>query len=217
MASTQAYIQENLQKWSKLLNNLFGGEIPSSMSWSGPVELVNVLKQVGADADCAYLFYPDHGTRPLTGAVLSPTESGCIELRSGGTPTIVKGRKLSFESVGPDIQWAYFRLESEPLAPTGVYEEFQGAVEEVAELDPGTYAPRSAWDEGRHEGNPLPSTTRIVERDTRGGAYVIFAKGSIYNQVSETWDGRHSRMTSEQFREYIRRSADRSANAQQGG
>lgn len=37
---------------------------------------------------------------------------------------------------------------------------------------------------------------------------MIFSKYVIYNQVLDTYDARHNRMSEEQFREYIRRRAE---------
>jgi hypothetical protein len=37
---------------------------------------------------------------------------------------------------------------------------------------------------------------------------VIFTKASIYNQISDTYDGRHAKMSAADFREYIRRAVD---------
>jgi hypothetical protein len=40
------------------------------------------------------------------------------------------------------------------------------------------------------------------------GAFVIFCKGSPYNQNSSTYDARHSRVTADRFRSYIKQFVD---------
>ncbi|WP_143960188.1 hypothetical protein [Litoribacter populi] len=41
------------------------------------------------------------------------------------------------------------------------------------------------------------------------GSFVIFCKRSIYNRNPSTYDGRHNKMTTDEFRDYIQRSVDR--------
>ena len=48
----------------------------------------------------------------------------------------------------------------------------------------------------------LPKDYRIVYRYL-SGSFVIFAKTSIYNDISGTYDARHSKMTAEEFKKYI--------------
>jgi len=208
MASTEAYIKENLSKWSAMLRQLFRENIPQSMTWSTLPEIVMVLKQVGAEGDVAHMFYPTGGGNDLKGAAVSPSEAGCIELRPNGAVQLVKPVLLSFESVrADDLQWAYFRLECEALSATNMDNEPPTETEELTEIQPGEYAPRSAWDENYHDGQRLPDGARVVVRWLSAGAWVIFAKGSVYNQVSGTYDGRHAKLTASQFRDYIANSA----------
>ena len=35
------------------------------------------------------------------------------------------------------------------------------------------------------------------------GAFVVFAKGSLYNSITATYDARHNQMTAVEFRQYI--------------
>lgn len=43
------------------------------------------------------------------------------------------------------------------------------------------------------------------------GSFVFFGTRSIYNRVSGTYDARHNKMTEDEFRGYIQRSAEQHA------
>lgn len=158
-----------------------------------------------------HAFFPGGGGLDLTGAAQS-TEGGCIELHFGGQVEVVKPQKLTFDSFGDNLEWAYFRLETGEIEPSGVYENNSFEYEELTEINPGEYLPRSIWEHGYYGYDengyemPLPKGARVISRCFKG-AYVIFAKTSIYNQVPGTYDGRHNKMSSERFRNYIAKSA----------
>ena len=84
----------------------------------------------------------------------------------------------------------------------------KGIKEELTELHPGEYIHRCYWDAGCYEFDetgkelPLPGTARIVFRYF-SGSFVIFAKGSTFNEISLKDDGRHLKMTEVEFKEYI--------------
>lgn len=50
----------------------------------------------------------------------------------------------------------------------------------------------------------MPDTARIVTRMINGGSFVIFPKYSLYNRNSATYDGRHNKVTNEEFASYIK-------------
>ena len=81
------------------------------------------------------------------------------------------------------------------------------------EIRPGDYRPRSLWDEGnlgydeRGRELPLPKEARLVIR-WFGGGVLIVAKGSIWNGIAATYDGRHDRMTPAEVREAIQGCLD---------
>jgi serine/threonine-protein kinase len=206
--------EESLARWESLLQRIFPGGIPTHHQWDDIDDIVDVLNRIGADELTNHTFVPHGGGLDLTGAARS-AEPDCIELRYGGDTDIAKPSGLSFESFGEDrLEWAYFRLETRRLEPSGVYEElFFDTHEEVTDLGEGRYVSRAVWDYGHfghdESGNelPLPEGARPVFRNFKG-AFVIFAKGSIYNNDPATYDARHSKMSAEAFRRYIQRNIE---------
>lgn len=70
------------------------------------------------------------------------------------------------------------------------------------ELYPSKYIKRHYWDEQTYLNEPLPEGARVVVRYFKG-AFVIFKKTSIYNQISETYDGRHEKLGADEFKNQI--------------
>lgn len=153
------------------------------------------------------MLFPDGGGLDFIGARLS-SEPGCLELKTEGVPVIMRPKRLLFESFPDMPSMSYFLLEAENLAPSGVYDELRGTVEELVELSQGDYAERVIWDAGYlghdEDGDeiPLPSSARRVKRSL-SGSFAIFAKASIYNENPRTYDGRHSQMSASEFRAHI--------------
>jgi hypothetical protein len=203
--------ENNLKEWDDLLNNIFQGQIPESRSWTEKKEIIKILQLVGGKPNSNHTFLPEGGgldALDLKGADES-AESDCIELHFVEKPAcILKPRVLIFQSFDKPYEWAYFRLETEELDPSGWYEHLTGIREELTELHPGEYIHRSYWEAGCYEFDetgkelPLPNTARIVFRYF-SGSFVIFAKASTYNEINSTGGGRHSKMTEEEFKEYI--------------
>jgi serine/threonine-protein kinase len=158
------------------------------------------------------MFFPNGGGMDLDGAALFH-EPGTIEIRAG-FPVVVKPRGLSFHYFGPEsIGWAYFRLETGGLRPTGVYQNVQGICEEVTELEPGRYVERGVWDAGYYghdkEGfeRALPLSAKCISRYFTG-AFVIVPKGSMYNRIAGTYDGRHEKMSPGEFQQLMKEGAE---------
>lgn len=202
-----------MSTWTDILEGLFPAGIPESAKWEDVGAMSHVLNLVGSKAQSNHMFYPSGGGMDLLGAFPFNEEPGCLALKvTDRSVEVVKPTALLFESFGPDLEWAYFRLECEPLSPTGVYKgpQVRGS-EELVLVSSGVYAPRSAWDNDDYEGKPLPSTAQLVTRSVGGGPFVVFAKGSSYNlshgRGSDTYDARHAKMSAAAFRQYIEKSA----------
>ena len=211
-ADQEAFVLETLDDWTSLLQKIFPTGIPSSAKWTVVSEIVEVLNRIAREAPHNHMFFPNGGGMDLTGAA-AYHEPGIIEIRAG-FPAIVKPESLTFEYFGPEsIGWSYFRLETGGLKPTGVYENIQGIYEEVTELEPGHYVERSVWDAGYYghdeDGfeHALPQAAKCVSRYF-GGAFVFVTKGSVYNGMSDTYDGRHNKMSAAEFHQYMKAGAD---------
>ena len=194
---------QNPRDWKRLIDGLFPIARPLRAKWEHPAQIMDVLNQLGRLPRANHLFFPDGGGQDLLGARVAP-ESGLLSLNCGGVDRYVKPESLSFESFGDadDYQWSYFRLALFHIPATGIYQHFDktGHVsEELLELCPGEYAPRSGWDENEHNGEPLPRGARLIVRILHG-SLVIFQKSSFYNQLPATYLAPHNKVDGEGFR-----------------
>jgi len=134
----------------------------------------------------------------------------------GGDPKlrfVVRPTSLHFEAVSTDPQWNYLRLETEGLTPvTSDTEPDSTASEEVVEIRPGIFAPRSAWDENEYRGDKLPPTARLLVRFPRG-SFVVFQKSGVYNQRVSQYLGEHEKMGADAFRRFVAECAAKHALA----
>lgn len=199
------YKEKNKQDWKNVIIDLFPSGIPEKCEWTKLEDIISILNAVGSIKNLNHMFYPTGGGLDLTGATKS-NENGCIELHTGGLFDVIKPKSLIFEKMSEDNEWSYFRIETNQLEPSGVYKETDGNYEEVTELEPNNYVNRNVWDANEYQGKPLPKGARVVSRYFKG-SFVIFRKTSIYNSISSTYDGRHSKMSTDEFKEYIHKAA----------
>jgi serine/threonine protein kinase len=191
----------NPVEWQDLQKQLFPTSMPQRVIWEDLNDIVYILNTVGSIIALNHMFYPEGGGMDLEGAKLG-LEPDTVELVVDvESVELIKPKRLVFENFNSDTLWNYFRLEIEPLEPTGIGGVYRGS-EELVEIEPLHYINRSYWDEGRYEDQSLPAGSRLVSRYINGN-FVLFAKTSFYNRASSTYDGRHNQMTTDEFREYI--------------
>jgi hypothetical protein len=201
------FIGDNVSQWGALLQFMFHGKTPTSFRWDNLEDIVKILNLLGKHGNISHVFMPNGGGLDITGAKVAG-EVGCIEIEFQGSSSIVKPISLSLETFEGNTKWSYFRLDTGGLAESGIYDTTTGEDEALTQLEPGNYLSYDVWSAGHHGVDedgyeiPLPSTARPVTRHFRG-AFVIFAKGSIYNQTSSTYDARHNKMDTESFKKYI--------------
>lgn len=196
--------KRNPIQWQEVQKILFPSILPTRAIWEDIEDIIRVLNILGKIDGLNHMFYPEGGGMDLVGARIG-REPKTIELivdRNGKVVDLVKPRRLIFESFGFDTEWNYFRLENEDLTPSGVYESLVFNHEELLELSPLVYVDRVYSDEGSYNGNPLPKTSRIVDRHFKGD-FVVFQKFSKYNRITVTYDGRHNKLNTDEFRRYI--------------
>ena len=203
---SDAFRRESNVKWRECLHRVSGGAPGHSPTWTDLSQIIEVLQTVGGST-ANHMYFPRIGGLDVTGAGPSP-EPGCMEVYCGperSHPEIVRPRSLTLNFVSGMPSLSYFRIETEALEPSGVYESVE-AREELVEVAPGEYRERSVWEDDDHEPG-----WRLVTRHLRG-AFVIFSKGSPYNLgdryaprlvVGDTYDARHDKMTAAEFRSYI--------------
>lgn len=213
---SENFLETNQQQWFEIQTKLFPTSIPQRVIWEDINDIIKVLKIVCSYDNLNHLFFPTGGGLDLEDVRLSH-EEGCIEL-DFQLIDIVKPKRLLFESFGYNHEWNYFRLEADRLEPSGVYETEAGEPpydetherEEVTQVYPGHYEDYSYYEDSYYiedEDYERPKGMKHVTRWFRG-AFVIFNKASVYNQTSSTYDGRHNKMTTDEFREYIQRTVN---------
>lgn len=199
--------QHNPLQWKEAFHKLFPVSVPSRAVWEDIDSIAAALNVIGNIPNLNHLFFPGGGGTDFDRVLRSKYEPDCIELHTSYV-NVIRPSKLYFESFGTDPQWNYFRLECAPLQPSGVYSDYKGQQsEELTDLGRGDYVERSAWDDNSYGEEPLPESARLVVRHFKG-AFVVFQKTSQYNTGSgslDAYDGRHNRMTADQFREYIQK------------
>ena len=200
----------NGHEWREVAERIFPLGSPTRAQWEDRRQICNVLNAAASTPSLNHMFYPNGGGMTLLGANLAP-EPGMIELKiSDQRYEICCPERLLFESFAGKPEWNYFRLELKRVYPA-LDDEAKGYLEdseELTEVRPGVYAPLANWFEDEINGEHLTDSARRVIRFS-GGSFVIFSTSSIYNRVPATYDARHNRMSSEEFRAYIHRSADR--------
>jgi len=199
----------NGHEWREVAERIFPFGAPARAQWEDKRQICDILNAAASTKSLNHMFYPTGGGMTLLGASLAP-EAGMIELRIGERSCeICCPDRLLFESYAGKPEWNYFRLELKKIYPAldSGATEYLDASEELTEVRPGVYAPLEAWFENEINGEPLTEKARRITRFS-GGSFVIFSTSSVYNRVSATYDARHNRMSTEEFRAYIHRSAE---------
>jgi hypothetical protein len=202
----------NCAEWITIQNRVFGTTIPASQEWTNVGDIIRVLAPF-CGANSNHMFLAEGGGLDLEAVSRSP-EPGCIRLLTGGAQHVIRPVRLLFESFSDYPSMSYIRIETDPLAPSGAYEAVEGNYEEVVELSPQHYLARVAWDAGYYtddesgEEIPLPRSAHLCIR-WFSGTFVVFAKGSIYNAIRGTYDGRHNNMNAAEFRAHVQEIIDR--------
>lgn len=187
-------------EWDNLQKELFPTTMPQRVIWGNLYDIVKILNMIGSTSYLNHMYYPSGGGLDLRGAKVG-LEPDTIELIIGEDYIdLIKPKRLIFESFESDAQWNYFRIETHELEPTGIKSIFRQR-EELIEVEPLHYVSRWDWDSESYEGE-RPASARLVNRYVKGD-FILFAKTSIYNDASSTYDARHNQLSADEFREYI--------------
>jgi serine/threonine-protein kinase len=196
------YEKENSTKWKSLIYKIFSIEIPERAEWLNYDSILSILKLIPNSGADIHAFFTFGGGEDLE-AVKKSNEEGCIELSLGGTTNIIRPRKLMFESFsGDDYVSMYFRLASDELKESGIYDNKQNNYEEVTEIEPLHYESRSVWDANEFKGEYLPSDARLVVRILEGDL-LLLCKTSPYRVALDKSNGSQLNQGPEEFRRYM--------------
>lgn len=192
--------KRNLSQWRYMQDRIFNGSIPEIVQWKDKNKIINILKLIGSMPSLNHMFLPTGGGMDLDFADIA-SEDDCIAMYASGSIYILKPYRLIFENISDDYLWSYFRLELHELGAK-VEKETTMNRESVTEYEPGKYISWIHGNYGYFEDKPLPESSRMVDRILSGN-FVFFAKSSVYNDISGTYDSRHDKFDTNEFRSYI--------------
>jgi len=235
----QENVSAQLELWRNLAQDIFAENTQKVQVVTDTNEIIKILGKIAKSKALNHTFIPSGGGNDLIGAAPS-SEQQCIELIfSSRSADIIKPVSLTFNPIGENPEWWYYRINTKAFEPSGVYEQIEKnqddssseafkftqdkeierlgnyGGEEVVEISPNNYIERFHWDNGfyGHDENGyekrLPDNARIITRMYKGGDFVIFSKFSAYNKVSGTYDGRHNKYNDEDFRIGIKQVVDK--------
>lgn len=194
--------KSNYSDWKYLQDKLFPKTVPSHTEWRDLNSIIKIFNDIGRIPGLNHMFLPTGGGLDVESAGYA-IEKGYMYLIADGCYYVLKPYKLELENFGDrDYRWSYFRLQLEPIDPisSSVYEDCR---ESLIEDFPGHYIESNLACYGRYDdGTEFPKGYRQIDRFLNG-TFVIFSKQSVYNHVSGTYDARHNKMSSIEFRHYI--------------
>lgn len=187
-------------EWHDIHNKLFPCASPKTVIWEKLEDIISILNIVSDYNQVNHTMFPDGGGLDLEGAK-SSCEEDCIELNFNGQAHVMKPTRLIYECFPSHSDWNYFRLETNGLELIGSYEK-QRFDEGLTELEPCLYTGYECYEFDDFNGSILPESARTVIRVAQG-SFLICLRTGVYNKISSTYDGRHNKMTADEFRKYI--------------
>ena len=193
----------NAEEWRGIQCKIFPFNIPNRAIWEDNEQIRAVLEILGSVDNLNYMLLPEGGGLDLDGAGIS-NEKDCIELKAHGSINIVKPKRLVFESFESDPEWNYFRLETEGLEKSGVYEDLPVIAkrEVVTEIAPCLYTDYDCWLHNEFNGGELPAKARPVVRYFQGD-FIIVQKTSKLNRIPYSYFNDISQMPTDQMKDFV--------------
>lgn len=188
--------------WEFLEKKIFIGNPPTTCKWEETGDIIYVLQLIKSLSTYSYLFCPERGDLDFDDAMVA-TEKGCIDIIANSMCLRVKPKCLEFNRF-KIRSWNYFMLELdtiEPILKNSVINDY----EEVVEDYPGHYVSAEYFQYGVYDyntGNPLPPNSRKIYRLLKGKIVIVLKFGPI-NEITELSDGRHSRCSKVEYRDFI--------------
>jgi len=211
-AGRDEYLEECRQRWGAAMRNALGSSPANRSEWQDPSAMIDVLRHfLGKGVQHTYL--PTGGGMTMEGVGLGH-ERGTIELRPAKRVAyLLKPERMSINYFPQAPAQSFIFITTKPLKQTDVYDhQLSREQEEVVELGPCDYRPRSAWDHGEVEINgqlhDLPGDARLVCRFL-GGSFMMVGEGSFWNGHPNTYDGEHDQLGEAKVRALIERIIER--------
>lgn len=196
-------------KWDSIRKHLLPELVPTRCIWSDPADISNVLHLVASSARHNHMMLPTGGGMDLLEARTRPNadEIELIYEIESNSAYVVKPKRLIYEIFG-DSMWDYFYLETDTADPSGLtFKNWPASTdyEEVIESSSGDLYDLDVLNTGEWGQAGDPEEWRRVVR-YKSGSFLIVHRRSHYNMNTATYDGRHSKVSCDQFREYIKKA-----------
>lgn len=113
-------IDKNIQRWEEKIIQIFPNAVPNRCIWYDEIDILNILFSL-CDKNLNNIFYPNGEVYSLMGIDFSK-EDKCLELITEKSIDLIKPINLSFHYFDEAYEWAYFRIETDNLDQTTVYD-----------------------------------------------------------------------------------------------
>ena len=164
-------------------------------------QMIYVLNMIANHKILNHVMLPDGGGLDLT-YVEDANENGCIYMHLKDQTILARPKALVIATFKKS-DWNFIMLETEKQEPVT---EKHGEYDEVVVEDKpghyvsGLYARYGVYD--YDSGEKLPEGYRILFRQLKG-SFMIVPKQGYYNNITSTYDGRHSDMTGLKLYQYV--------------
>ncbi|MGO4695435.1 protein kinase [Paenibacillus sp. 2TAB26] len=188
--------------WQYIERTLLKEKAPSTLIWRDATQVVEILQKL-THLNFNHTFVPQGGGMDSVSVEHATwlKEPNMISLSFGfGIKHVFKLKRLVWEVPNDDPLFSYFRLEFDILDPKfpKVIKYLQnlginGPPSELLYVSPrGFYRP------------DMPKYQHLMHiYRWYSGVFLIVFKGSIYNSIQKTYDGRHAELTTDEFRTYM--------------
>lgn len=196
--------KSNMSEWEYAQNVIFGKcSRPHYTEWVKLDDIIDILNILSSMPSLNHTFLPCGGGLDLLHASYA-MESGFIDLNFLNSSFIAKPKVLIFQDIQSDYKWSYFRLTFDDVKPIEEINEYSDGREMLTLLPDGSYI---NWLNGNYGHDllteeKLPSGYKIVFR-YYSGKICIFAKSSLFNTNTDSYDKRFDKLSNDDFKKEI--------------
>ncbi|MGK9269196.1 serine/threonine protein kinase [Bacillus inaquosorum] len=233
MSDYQEMKAEQSELWRKLAEDIFKEKVNNVQTFKNLNEIVYILSRVGQSTAHNYTFTPSGGGNELADASLS-LEQGRLELKfDGNSVEIIEPVSLTFNPIGSNPDWWYYRINTKSFDPSGVYKKINIDVNEnnsteayksaedkeqerllslygepVLEIAPKEYIDISYQEQGYldydEDGNEIPLPANArIIQRRHNGGDFVIFPKFSPYSTHTEFDGGHSKVKDEEFRSFI--------------
>lgn len=201
----------NTNAWKHYLHDIFPSGLPESTVWRDVKAIVSTLSKAAQVSDLATMFIPGGGWDDLVDVMLAH-EQGCLLINGH---IIIKPASLEFEAISDVTDNNYFRLNTKILEPTGVYHDtFYQSITEDSPEEPLLELFNQSTENYIYTeyADEIPCYDGYLANQVyryHYGSFVFFCKRSPYNLIYDHIDGRHSKLSSSEFKSYVERLSEK--------